>query len=54
MQRTALPTRKWANDLFPHPINMQMTYLIFKLPNWYSYDLDWYGIDLIIMQITLV
>jgi hypothetical protein len=62
--------------IFPHPlINMQITYLICKLSNWYSYvldsyannlsdihkylkymqliyysyDLDWYAIDLIIM-----
>jgi len=40
-------------------INMQMTYLICKVPNWYSYVLDWYanyltGIHtaLIDMQIT--
>ena len=35
-------------------INMQMTYLICKLSNWYSYVLDRYTIVLIIMQITLV
>ena len=29
---------------FPHPlINMQMTYLTWKLPNWYSYHLGWYA-----------
>jgi len=30
MQRAALPTRKWVNDLPLHLINMQMNYLICK------------------------
>ena len=42
-----ITSKKWVNDI-PQPlINMQMTYLICKLPNWYSYVLDWYVNNLI-------
>jgi len=54
MQRAALPTRKWVNDLHPPLINMRITYLICKLPKWYSYALDWYANYLIDIHKSLI
>jgi len=54
MQRSAFTDPEVGQRTSPNPIYMQMTYFIWKLPNWYSYVLDWYANYLIDIHTALI